>query len=420
MTTEDKKVLPQSGASILALKDAAKVRPYPPQRDQDEDQVELRRTSPGDTQVLQLAPGAIAPAQDAAAPRKSRRRTYIATGLVFGAILLAAGYVYWDYTDHFETTDDAFVAARQFAVAPKVGGYLIQVPVTDNQHVNSGDVIARIDERDFRVALEQAEAQVAAAAATIRNVDAQIAVQKAQIGANQAQVEQARAALTYAEQQAVRFKDLADSQAGTVQMAEQTESVLRQDQAALRNAQAALTVAERQVDSLTAQRSAAEASLGQANAQHDQAKLNLSYTIVTAAQAGRVVGLSGAVGQYVQPGVAVSMFVPDDLWVTANFKETQLGWMRPGQPVTMRIDAYPGRPITGQVDSVQPGSGTAFSLLPAQNATGNYIKIVQRVPVKLHMQNPPPDVSLGPGMSVEPTIRVNPALSLYERLLELL
>ncbi|MET0868813.1 MAG: HlyD family secretion protein, partial [Pseudorhodoplanes sp.] len=355
MKPEDNKTVPHSGASILALKDAAKVRPHP------QDQVDLRRTLPGGAEAPEAVPGAMAPAKEKKAPTKSRRGIYIASSLIFGAVLLAAGYVYWDYASHFESTDDAFVAARQFAVAPRVGGYIAEVPVTDNQHVNAGDLIVRIDDRDFRAALEQAEAQVEAAAATIRNVDAQIAVQKAQIGASEAQVEQARAALTYAEQQAARYKELAASAAGTVQMAEQTASVLRQDQAALRNAQAALTVAQRQIDTLTAQRGVAEASLAQASAQRDQAKLNLSYTVVTGAQAGRVVGLSGAVGQYVQPGTAISMFVPDDLWVTANYKETQLDGVRPGQPVTMRIDAYPGRMIAGRVDSVQPGSGTAFS-----------------------------------------------------------
>jgi len=166
-----------------------------------------------------------------------------------------------------------------------------------------------------------------------------------------------------------------------------------------------------------AQRESAVASLAQANAQRDQAQLNLSYTTVTAAQAGRVVQLSAAVGQFAQPGTNLTMFVPDEIWITANFKETQLDAMRPGQPVTLEVDAYPERAIHGHVDSVQPGSGTAFSLLPVQNATGNYVKIVQRVPVKLVMHNLPTDVALGPGMSVVPTVRVNPAPSIYERLL---
>nr|WP_246175843.1 HlyD family secretion protein [Bradyrhizobium paxllaeri] len=321
-----------------------------------------------------------------------------------------------DYARHFESTDDAFVAARQFSIAPKVTGYITAVPVTDNQHVKAGDVIARIDDRDFRTALEQAQAQVAAAQASIENIDAQLDVQQAQIGANQAQVDQAQAALVFAQQQAARFQHLEQTGYGTVQNAQQFTSQLHQQQAALLSAQATLKLANRQVEALKAQRKSAVASLAQAKAQRDQAQLNLSYTTVTAAQPGRIVNLSAAAGQFAQPGNSLAMFVPDQIWVTANFKETQLDHMQPGDPVTLAIDAYPERMIHGHVASVQPGSGTAFSLLPAQNATGNYVKIVQRVPVKIDMENPPSDVALGPGMSVVPTARIDPRPSLYERL----
>jgi membrane fusion protein (multidrug efflux system) len=229
-------------------------------------------------------------------------------------------------------------------------------------------------------------------------------------------VDQAQAALVFAEQQAKRYQDLAQTGSGTVQNAQQWTSQQLQQEAGLESAQANLKVAERQLESLKAQRNSAVASLAQASAERDQARLNLSYTTVTAAQAGRVVNLTAAAGQFAQPGTNLTMFVPDEIWVTANFKETQLDAMRPGQPVTLEVDAYPERAIHGHVDSVQPGSGTAFSLLPAQNATGNYVKIVQRVPVKLVMHNLPKDVALGPGMSVVPKVRVDPAPSLYERL----
>jgi membrane fusion protein (multidrug efflux system) len=346
-----------------------------------------------------------------------RRNPYvIAIGVALFVVIAAAGYLYWDNARRSETTDDAFIEARQFAVAPKVAGYLTTVPVTDNQHVVANDVIAQIDERDYRVALEQAEAQVAAAKASVHGIDAQIAVQQAQVEAAQAQVARAQAGLKFSEEDAARYKDLAQRGFGTVQQAQQTQSKLKQDQASLSDAQAALTVALRQIESLKAQRSNAEASLAQAQAQRDQAKLNLSYTTVTASQAGRVVNLTAAVGEFVQPGTSLTMFVPDEIWVTANFKETQLAAMRAGQPVTIRIDAYPDRVIHGHVASVQPGSGTAFSLLPAENATGNFVKIVQRVPVKLIIDNPPTDVAVGPGMSVVPSVRVNGQPSLYQRL----
>jgi membrane fusion protein (multidrug efflux system) len=345
-----------------------------------------------------------------------RRPIISAIGAVLLASVLGGGYLYLDYAERFQSTDDAFIAARQFSLAPKVSGYLTAVPVTDNEHVAAGDVIARIDDRDYRIALEQAEAQVAAAQASIENIDAQLNVQQAQISANQAQVDQTQAALVFAQQQAVRYEHLEQTGYGTVQNAQQYTSQLRQQQAALQSAQATLRLAQRQIEALKAQRNSAVASLAQAQAQRDQAKLNLSYTTVTAAQPGRVVNLTGAVGQFAQPGTNLTMFVPDEIWVTANFKETQLDNMRPGDPVTLAIDAYPERTIRGHVDSVQAGSGTAFSLLPAENATGNYVKIVQRVPVKLIMDNPPTDVALGPGMSVVPTVRINPAPSLVERL----
>ena len=201
-----------------------------------------------------------------------------------------------------------------------------------------------------------------------------------------------------------------------LQNAQRFDSALHQQEAAVKSAQAALAAAQQQIQSLTAQRSNAVASLGEASAQRDQAQLNLSYTRVTAGEPGRVVNLTAAVGEFAQPGSSLTMFVPDDIWVTANFKETQLAHMRPGQPVTMRVDAYPDRLIRGHVASVQPGSGTAFSLLPAENATGNYVKIVQRVPVKLLMDGQPSDLVMGPGMSVVPTVRVQAQTSLYERM----
>ena len=284
----------------------------------------------------------------------------VALGLLVLIPVVAGGYLYWDNARHFESTDDSFIAARQFAIQPKVSGYITAVPVTDNQHVATGDVLARIDDRDYRVALEQAQAQQAH---------------------DQAVLEQAKTNLG-------RFQYLVQRQAVSQQQLDDQNYLVEQDQA---------TVA-----------------LDQAKV--DAAQLNLSYTTVTAAQAGRVVSLSAAIGQFAQAGTTLTMFVPDEIWVAANFKETQLDAMRPGQPVTLTIDAYPDRTIRGHVASVQSGSGPAFSLLPPENATGNWVKIVQRVPVKIVMDDPPADVALGPGMSVETTVRVNARPSLDERL----
>lgn len=220
----------------------------------------------------------------------------------------------------------------------------------------------------------------------------------------------------FAQRQAERYQHLEQTGYGTVQNSQQYTSQLHQQQAALLSSQATFKLAQRQVEVLKAQRKSAVASLAQAEAQRDQAQLNLSYTTITAAQPGRVVDLSAAAGQFAQPASSLTMFVQDQVWATANFKETQLDHMRRGDPVTLAIVAYPERKIRGHVESVQPGSGTAFSLLPAQNATGNYVKIVQRVPVKIVMDDAPTDVALGPGISVVPTARVDQRPPLYERL----
>jgi len=355
--------------------------------------------------------------KDKKSPGFLRRRPLLSLSLVcLAAIVVACGYVWWENAEHFESTDDAFIASRQIAIAPQVTGYITSVPVTDNQHLAAGDVIAKIDDRNYQAALDQANAQVASAKASIANVEAQTDVQHAQIEAGKAQVEQAKATADFAKQQASRYGQLAKTGAGSVENAQQYTSQLGQQDAAVKTAQANELVAERQLEALKAQMQSAEASLSVANAQREQALLNVSYTTVNAAEPGRVVNLTAEPGEFAQPGTDLTMFVPDETWIVANFKETQLDQMRPGQPVTFTIDAYPERELTGRVASVQPGSGTAFSLLPAQNATGNYVKVVQRVPVKIVLDNPPPDVTLGPGMSIEPTVRTDPRPSIWEKL----
>ena len=327
-------------------------------------------------------------------------------GLVVVALAVGVFFYWLIYLHPYETTDDAFVDSRSFAVAPKVGGYVVDVPVTDNQRVDAGTTLFQIDQRDYRISLEQAESQVQAAQASIENVDAQVEAQRAQIDVAKAQVETAEAALKFAQEDADRYKTLAQRGAGTVQQSQSSTSTLQQRQASVTSSNASVVAAQKQIGSLDAQRASAQSQLAQAKAQRDQAKLNLGYTTVTAAQAGRVVRLTGAKGQFAQAGQSLSMFVPTEIWVTANYKETQINDMRPEQTVDLRIDAYPGRKITGRVASVQPGSGTAFSLLPAQNATGNYVKVTQRIPVKIVVDDWPTDVAIGPGMSIIPTVKV--------------
>ncbi len=348
---------------------------------------------------------------------KTRRSLRASVAALLLATIAGGGYLYWDNARRFETTDDAFIASRQFSVAPKVSGYIAAVLVTDNQHVVAGQVIARIDDRDYRTALAQAEAQVAAAQASIANIDAQIEVQKAQVTQTEAQVAQNKASLSFADVQAKRYDMLARENAIALQTAQQNDTALIQQQASLDTAKAGVTAAQRQIAALDAQRGTAQANLANTIAQRDQARLNLSYTTIAAAQAGRVTNLSAAVGQFVSAGTAISSFVPtEETWVNANFKEIQLDRMRPGDAVRLHVDAYPEQGLRGHVASVQAGSGTAFSLLPAENATGNYVKIVQRVPVKITIDNLPKDVTLGPGMSVSPVVRVDSRPSLLEEL----
>jgi membrane fusion protein, multidrug efflux system len=340
---------------------------------------------------------------------RDRLRQHWMLAVVVAFVLLAAligGGAYWLNVRHYESTDDAFVAARSFSVAPKVGGYVTEIPVTDNQHVNAGELLARIDDRDYRIAVDQAKAQVAVAQANIDNVEAQLDSQREQIKQAQAQVDQAQATLQFSQQEETRARDLVEKGAGTVQREQQTRSDLQSQEANTTRAKAALITTQLGIKTLETQLESAHAQLQQAKAQLDQANLNLQYTSVVAAQSGRVVKLSGAAGTFATAGQSLMMFVPDEVWIVANYKETQLSDMRPGQPVEVRIDAYPDRKLAGHVASVQPGSGTAFSLLPAENATGNYVKVVQRVPVKITIDNWPADLPVGPGMSVVPWTKV--------------
>jgi membrane fusion protein (multidrug efflux system) len=353
--------------------------------------------------------------QPNAAPEKKRpsfiRRHpfWVLLGVAALAILLVAAWFGWRiYFYPYETTDDAFVDARSFSVAAKVSGYVSEVPVTDNQHVQAGDIILKIDPRDYQIALDQANGQVEVANASVESAGAQIDAANAAVDVARAQQNSAAAALQYAEQESNRQQQLVKSGSGSVQAVQQATSTLQQDQASLAQMQANITSALKNEAVAEAQKASALASLKQAQAQAEEAQQNLKYTTITAAQPGRVVRLSGAKGQYVEAGQAVSMFVPDEIWITANFKETQLTDMRPGQPVDVTIDAYPDHTLHGKVASVQPGSGTAFSLLPAENATGNYVKVTQRVPVKIVVDRWPADVSIGPGMSVIPTVTVRP------------
>ena len=337
-------------------------------------------------------------------PSKLQRLLKIFAALI-AILIIIAGSVWWLSTRHYESTDDAFIDTRTVSISAQGSGLIIGVPVTDNQSVTTGIPLVRIDPRDYQVAVEQAQAQLEQAHAQVANFDAQIDAQHARLNQARKQITEAQAALQYARQEDRRTQRLLQTGAGTIQAAQQSRSDLTQKQAAFAAAQANATATDKQLSVLRTQRKSALAQVDVARAALDKAKIALSRTTILAPQNGHVANLTAGVGAYVQPGLALMSIVPRKVWVTANFKETALADMRVGQPVDIEIDAYPGRIFHGHVDSIQAGSGTAFSLLPPENATGNFVKVVQRVPVKIDFDKPP-NVYLGPGMSVVPYVKV--------------
>ncbi|MBB3649843.1 membrane fusion protein (multidrug efflux system) [Rhizobium sp. BK619] len=356
------------------------------------------------------AEAAVVEAPAAAAPKRTGRR--IVKRAVIAAALLAGvglsgdfGYRYWTVGRFIESTDDAYVKADYTTVAPKVAGYIRQVLVNDNDPVKSGQVLARIDDRDFQAALSQARAAVKAADAAIANIDAQIALQQSVIGQAKATIDASQASLDFAVSDAARSARLITSGAGTQSRAEQSQSARDQAVAAVERDRAALVAAENKVPVLETQRQQAIAERDRAAAAAHQAELNLSYTDIVAAVDGTVGARSIRVGQYVTSGTQLMAVVPlHAVYVVANFKETQLTHVRPGQPVEIKVDSFPDMAIKGHVDSVSPASGLEFSLLPPDNATGNFTKIVQRIPVKIVIDDEALSGLLRSGMSVEPEI----------------
>ena len=334
----------------------------------------------------------------------ARHKLATAAIVVLALAVIAGGIAYWLNARHYENTDDAFIDAHPSAISPQVAAAITDVPVTDNEVVKPGEVLARLDDRDYVAAVAQAKAQIAQAEATISSSEAQTTSQQATINQMAQQVTQAQAALAYSQDQNQRAQTLLKEGAGTLQNAQQANSDLVQKQAALDAAQAALNQAKRQLAVFAAQRQVGQGQRQQGEAQLALADANLSRTVLVAPFEGRVTQLTAAKGIYATPGQTFMQIVPLHVWVTANFRETQLADMHPGQPADLCIDAY-GKCFPGHVDSIQAGSGTAFSLLPAENATGNYVKVVQRVPVKL-VFNRQPDLELGPGMSVTPSVKV--------------
>jgi membrane fusion protein (multidrug efflux system) len=343
--------------------------------------------------------------------RRPVRRAALVVALLAGTAL--AGYYGHDYwtTGRFQvSTDDAYVKADSTAIAPKVPGYLADVLVHDNQPVKAGQVLAHIDDRDLRTAFDQARADVAAAAATVQNLDARISLQAAEIAQAQAAVDSTKARLQFAQVDAARYQALVTTGAGTLQQTQKTGAARDEITAQLHHDEAAMLAAQRQVPVLTTLRDQAQAQLQHATAVARQAELNLSYATITAPIDGTVGARSLRVGQYVVPGTQLMAVVPlHAAYVVANYKETQLAHVRAGQAVSITVDGLSGTALQGHVDSLAPASGLEFALLPPDNATGNFTKIVQRIPVRVSIDDPAAAGLLRAGMSVEPSIDTRPS-----------
>jgi membrane fusion protein (multidrug efflux system) len=321
-------------------------------------------------------------------------------------VALAAGVYYVRCVLPYESTDNAFIEGNVIPMASQVPGRVAELLVTDNQAVKPGDVILKIDPRDFEASLAQTRADLAAA-------HSRVAQAKAQVNASEAKVAQAQASVVAADAENQRAADdlkryqSVDSTAVSKSAFDAAQSQARAASANLEAARSQTKAAEADVALSVAGVETASAAVQQAEAKLRQAELNLSYTQVTAPEEGRVTRRVVEQGAYIQPGQSLMAIVPRHYWVIANFKEIQLTHMRVGQPVEVVVDAYPDRTFKGHVDSIQNGAGARFSLFPPENATGNYIKVVQRVPVKIVLDDMPGnELALGPGMSVVPKVRV--------------
>jgi membrane fusion protein, multidrug efflux system len=375
---------------------------------------EVERPVPVDDTIKDLQPdtndraSAGVPALASPVVKKFNLRKVLMAGAAVAVLAGAAwyGWDYWTIGRYLVSTDDAYVKADNTTVAPKISGYLREVLVGDNEPVKTGQVLARIDERDFKVALDQATSDVAAANAAIASKQAQLGVQQAVIDAAKATIEVDKATVTFAAQENKRYGDLAATGYGSVQNAQQAQSRIAGAQAALQRDTANLASALRQVDLLKAEIAQANAALARAIAAQNQAELNLGYTTIVAPIDGIVGNRTLRVGQYVQAGTQLMSVVPvAGAYVVANFKETQLTDVREGQAVDIAVDMFPGQLVHGHVDSIAPASGQEFALLPPDNATGNFTKVVQRIPVKIALdRKSEPSIELRPGMSVIPTI----------------
>jgi membrane fusion protein (multidrug efflux system) len=337
----------------------------------------------------------------AVSPALKKRLPLIAGGVVVVA-LLVGGFFWWQGKQRWEATDNAFVQADTVSVSPQINGYVTEVLVADNQRVEPGQILVRLDDSDAKAQLAEAEANLAAQLAAVDNVDARAAQEQAMIASRAASVAQAQAQAGLARAQVDRYGKLAE-QGWVSQQRIQTERAGATSAAAtVAEAQAALVAEQRTAAVLGSTRQQQLAAVEQARARVEVARTNLDRTVIRAAVGG-VVGARGVrPGQYVRTGGQLMSIVPlGDVYVVANFKETQVDRLRLGQTVEIGADAVPGRHITGRIDSFSPATGSQFALIPVENATGNFTKITPRVPVRIVVDRAAGGAALRPGLSVE-------------------
>jgi membrane fusion protein (multidrug efflux system) len=340
-------------------------------------------------------------------PVYKRPRVIIPVSLVL-LIAIIIGIVYWLHARHYVSTDDAYIDGHVTQISPQLPARVLKLHITDNQFVHAGDLLIELDPTDYQVAFEQTKAQALAAQGRLAQAQAQIEAAKATVIQANAEIEAAQVALDNTTSDLKRFEEV-DERARSRQQLDNAIAAQKNSQAQLEQTKARKTSAEVNITTAEAAVKAAEGELRTAEANVRRAEVNLGYCQIRAPSSGRVTQRTVEPGAYVQTGQAMFALVDPDVWVTANFKETQLKNMKPGQPVTIKVDALGGAKFEGHVDSIQAGSGSRFSVLPAENATGNFVKVVQRVPVKIifnHVPNTDDAQLLSPGLSIVAKVKV--------------
>jgi membrane fusion protein (multidrug efflux system) len=341
----------------------------------------------------------------ATAPAKPARGKRLILLLLVVAILVGAvlfGLHWWTVGRFLQSTDDAYVGGDVTVIGPKVPGYITQLKVVDNQFVHAGDLLVKIDDRDYLAALNKAEGAVAAEQALLANLDATEQLQHAVVSQSRAGIDAANAETVRSRDDQVRYQVLSGRSAVSVESFQRADATYKTAQANGAKAQASMLASQRQLDVIATQKQQARAALDQAKAERDMARLNVGYTELRAPVDGVIGNRRARVGAYAAAGTQLLSVVPaKGLWVDANFKEDQLEHMHPGQAVSIEADVLPGQVFHGHLDSLAPATGSQFSVLPPENATGNFTKIVQRVPVRVYLDGE--DGNLGklrPGLSV--------------------